>query len=80
MYNKIKDILTTNFYWIENQDIKEESNLRGDLRLDSISIINLQILIEDEFHIRFNPMERDLNEIFYSIPSLIAYIEEQNNE
>ena len=80
MYNKIKDILTTNFYWIENQDIKEESNLRGDLRLDSISIINLQILIEDEFHIRFNPMERDLNEIFYSILSLIAYIEEQNNE
>ena len=80
MYNKIKDILTTNFYWIENQDIKEESNLRGDLRLDSISIINLQILIEDEFHIRFNPMERDLNEIFYSILSLIAYMEEQNNE
>ena len=80
MYNKIRNILTTNFYWIENQDIKEKSNLRGDLKLDSISIINLQILIEDEFHIRFNPMERDLNEIFYSISSLIAYIEEQNNE
>lgn len=77
MYTRIKKILIENFYWIEDNDIKLESSLRNDLRLDSISIINLQILVEDEFNIRFNPIETDLNEVFKNIFSLIVYIEEQ---
>jgi len=77
MYSRIKKILIENFYWIEDNDIKLESSLRNDLKLDSISIINLQILIEDEFNIRFNPIETDLSEVFKNVFSLIVYIEEQ---
>ena len=80
MYSKIKNILINNFYWIEDHDINLESSLRNDLKLDSISIINLQILVEDEFNIRFNPLETDLSKVFNRVSSLVRYIEKQGNE
>ncbi len=78
MYNKIQKILINNFYWIKEKDIKLDSNLRYDLKLDSLSIINLQVTIEDEFGIRFNPLETDLSEVFNTISSLIKYIEKNS--
>ncbi len=59
------------------QDIREESNLVKDLRLDSINLVNLQVLIEDEFHIYFNSMDDDMTETLESVHSLIDKIEDK---
>ena len=37
------------------QNVTEQSNLLKDLGMDSINLVNLQVMIEDEFHIYFNP-------------------------
>jgi acyl carrier protein len=58
-------------------DITEQSNLVKDLELDSINLVNLQVMIEDEFHIYFNPIEDDLAETFETMYSLINKIEEK---
>jgi len=73
--NKIKQIIRTNFDWIKEEDINQtEKNLRNDLGFDSIAIVSLQVSIEDEFDIRFNPLEIDFAEVFYSVSSLVNYI------
>ena len=80
MFEKVKSILKENFIWLENSNISLDSKLRGDLDLDSVSLINFQILIEDEFSIRFNPIEDDITRIFYNINSLVDYLQRQKDE
>jgi len=80
MFTKLKSILIENFDWIKKNNIIYNSKINEDLGFDSISLINLQILIEDNFEIRFNPMEDDITEIFDSIDSLISFIEKKKNE
>jgi len=79
MFEKVKIILKENFIWLENSNISLDSKLRGDLDLDSVSLINFQILIEDEFGIRFNPIEDDITRIFYDINSLVDYLQRQKD-
>lgn len=58
-------------------NVTEQSNLLKDLGMDSINLVNLQVMIEDEFHIYFNPMEDKLTETFETMHSLIDKIEEK---
>jgi|AATD01.1.fsa_nt_gi acyl carrier protein len=58
-------------------NVTEQSNLLKDLGMDSINLVNLQVMIEDEFHIYFNPMEDNLTETFETMHSLIDKIEEK---
>ena len=57
-----------------------EENLYGckrfkeDYELDSIDMVNLQVEIEDNFNIKFDPINTDLSEIFVSIDTLTQYI------
>lgn len=60
---ELKDLLT-------NGDTK----LAADLQLDSFSIISLQVSIEDNFGLFFDPIEDDFVEIFCTIESLTNYI------
>ena len=75
LLNKIQKILYNNFSWIENKELNLNNSLKNDLGFDSISLVELQILIEEEFNIRFNPIETDLSEVFKTIASLIEYLE-----
>lgn len=56
-------------------DITEQSNLVKDLELDSIKLVHLQILVEDKFHIHFDPIEDNPEETFETIYSLTNRIE-----
>jgi acyl carrier protein len=75
LLNKIEELILNNFDWIKAKDICLESNLKDDLGFDSISLVELQILIEEKFNIRFNPIETDLSEVFKTIASLQEYLE-----
>lgn len=50
--------------------VTRESTLVDDLMFDSVSLLYLQVAIEDEFDIRFDPLTDDFTSIFYSADSL----------
>lgn len=60
---ELKDLLTNG-----------DTNLTTDLQLDSFSIISLQVSIEDNFGLFFDPIEDDFVKIFCTIESLANYI------
>lgn len=55
-------------------EITINTNIRKDLGFDSIMLVILQIVIEDAFGIRFDPMEDDLNNVFTTIQEISRYV------
>lgn len=75
VYRKLLTILlTVTNKPIEEKDITNESNLKFDLGLDSMAMVNLQVSIEDEFEFRFDPIETDLVEVFTTVGSLYSHL------
>jgi len=74
LLKKILIIIVENFNWLNDKIILPEDRLREDLGLDSLGMVNLQVSIEDEFGIRFDPVETDLTEVFNTINSLIEFV------
>lgn len=56
--------------------ITMDTDIRHDLGFDSITLVVLQIELEDEFHIRFNPAEDDLEKIFTTVQVISGYIQD----
>lgn len=75
---KVIDIMIANFPQLkEIQDLlwNRSTRLAEDLQLDSFSIITLQVAIEDNFHIRFDPLEDDFVEIFCTMGQLVDFVD-----
>ena len=72
----IKDILVSSCDWlIDPNKITKDSRLREDLELDSLSLVNLQVKLEDELEIRFDPVEMDLTQTFKTVGTLVSFLE-----
>lgn len=68
-------ILINNFDWLADIDsILPEHRLRDDLELDSLAMVNLQVALEDELDMRFDPIEIDLAEVFETVESLADFL------
>lgn len=61
----------------EMDQLNDKSVLLEDLGYDSITKIQLQVEIEDEFEFLFNPLEDDFDDIFSSLERLCQYVMEQ---
>lgn len=59
----------------EIQEITLDTDIRKDLNFDSVMLVVLQIDIEDEFHIRFDPVRDDFQQIFTTVRSIGRYVE-----
>lgn len=60
---------------LENEEVvTREATLVDDLMFDSVSLLYLQVAVEDEFDIRFDPLTDDFTSIFYSVDSLCKNI------
>jgi len=71
----IRRIIKERFHRVvQNKPILLEDKLGDDLGLDSVHLVDLIVAIEDEFNIRFDPMEVDLVEVFKTVESLVNYI------
>lgn len=57
--------------------LNDRSVLLEDLGYDSITKIQLQVEIEDEFEFLFNPLQDDFDDIFSSLERLCQYVMEQ---
>lgn len=71
----LENILRKNFTWLESRPIKQDDELREDLELDSLSMVNLQVALEDSLGIRFDPIEMDIFSIFSTVGSLAEFID-----
>lgn len=60
-------------------EVDEEMRLVEDLDFDSVSLLYLQVAIEDAFDIRFDPVLDDFGEIFYSMKNLCDGINKKIN-
>lgn len=75
---KVIDIMIANFPQLkEIQDLlwNRSTRLAENLQLDSFSIITLQVAIEDNFHIQFDPLEDDFVEIFCTMGQLVDFVD-----
>jgi acyl carrier protein len=54
--------------------IHREHQLREDVGLDSLAMVDLMIAIEDYFHVYFDPILMDLVEVFETIGSLTDFV------
>lgn len=55
---------------IPGQEVTPSTALREELEFDSLTLVVLQIEIEDLFHIRFNPATEDLRTVFQTVQTL----------
>lgn len=76
--DQVIQILLENFERLSG-DICPEHRIIQDLGLDSIEMVTLQIAIEDRFDFRFDPNFVDLAEVFYTVGSLINFLESNLN-
>ena len=53
MIEKLKDIIC-DFANVKPEEITEDTNIRTDLALDSLSLVNLAVAIEDEFELEIS--------------------------
>lgn len=73
--NALRGIMIRNFDWLRDADeMRDPSRLHEDLGLDSVSLVTLQVEVEDLFGIRFDPMETDLVSVFSTFGSLASYL------
>jgi acyl carrier protein len=66
--------LTTNIFTFNPNVIHLDTNLVSDLGFDSLAIVHLQVAIEDEFEIRFDPVNTDFITVFETVGSLSDFL------
>jgi len=57
-----------------------DKRFREDLCLDSINMVNLQVSVEEQFDMRFDPISSDLTEVFGSVGSLVSFLLAEDGE
>jgi acyl carrier protein len=70
---EIQAIARDRFDWIGDPD--SQADLRRDLDLDSLHLVELQVALEDRFNVTFDPFDEQLVEAFQTIGHLAAYID-----
>ena len=74
MLEKLKEIIC-DFANVKPEEITEETNIRTGLALDSLSLVNLAVAIEDEFELEIN--DKDVMGI-ETVGDLLRIIEENS--
>ena len=74
LFNRIKKCINTTLEQ-EDEQITLEMSLTDDLEMESLHIVTLQVELEDEFAVQFDPLEDDFFEIFQTVGSVYEAIE-----
>lgn len=70
----VTDLYRNSMSYRKGVKITADTDISRDLGFDSVMLVVLQINIEDAFHMRFDPMEEDLRNVFSTIRPLSDYI------
>jgi acyl carrier protein len=58
------------------EELRPEHRLREDLGMESVTLIELVVAIEDAFGFRVDPMTMDLDSAFHTVESLVSFVKE----
>ncbi|MBK8078543.1 MAG: acyl carrier protein [Kineosporiaceae bacterium] len=61
---------------VEPDVLRPEHRLREDLGLESVTLIELIVAIEDAFDFRVDPISMNLEDALVSVGSLVAFVRE----
>lgn len=64
---------------VEAERLRPEHLLREDLGMESVTLIELIVEIEDAFGFRVDPMTMSLDESFVSVATLVAFVREHQS-
>ncbi|MFI6999343.1 acyl carrier protein [Nocardia sp. NPDC050175] len=70
---RVLSIVQDRFDW--NRHPTQTADLRSDLGLDSVHLVELQVAVEEHFHVVFDPFDEQLVEAFQTTAHLAAYID-----
>ena len=59
---------------LEADRVRPDHRLREDLGMDSVTLIEMIVAIEDAFGFRVDPVTMDLDEALSSVESLVAFV------
>lgn len=74
IYNRIKKCIDKVLEH-EISSIRGDMSLMDDLGMESLQLVTLQVELEDEFEIEFDPLEDDFYEIFQTVDTIYYTIE-----
>lgn len=75
VFHQLVELVSTQFSWtLPPDEMTAETQLREDLDLDSLHIVELQVSIEDRFGVSFDPHDEGLLDAFTTIGSLASYV------
>lgn len=80
LVQEVKDLIikTLNLEDIQPEDIETEGALFGDgLGLDSIDALELGLAVKNHFGIDMSSDSAEMHDHFYSVKTLVSYIESQ---
>lgn len=76
--NKVRRLIAdTPGCLLEFDRILPEHRLYQDLGIDSLSVVDLMVTLEDTFNVYFDPVKTDLSTVFDTVISLVAFIENE---
>jgi len=74
------NILRRSFIWLSEAVIQPTADLRDNLELDSMHMVELQAHLESRFEFRFDPMDDGLADAFDTVERLASYVRQQITE
>lgn len=70
----VRSLIESNFPWAATQGIATSTDLRNDVGLDSLHLVELQALIEAEIGVDFDPLDNGFLEAFDTFGTLVGYV------
>lgn len=74
IFNRIRKCINASLEH-DAEHITLDMSLTDDLEMESLHIVTLQVELEDEFAVQFDPLEDDFFEIFQTVGSVYDAIE-----
>lgn len=65
---------------VNPEELGPRLRLREDVGLESVTLIQLIVAIEDEFDFRVDPLTTDLDEALETVDSLVAFVRAQQGQ
>jgi len=73
MYQIIQ-LIAEHFTWALTEQPTIDTRLREHLDLDSLHLVELQVAIEDQFRVTFDPTDEEFLDAFVTVGSLETYV------
>jgi acyl carrier protein len=72
--DQITQLIAKHFAWALTGQLTVDTRLREHLDLDSLHLVELQVAIEDQFRVTFDPTDEEFLDAFVTVGALEMYV------